>query len=187
DAGMLPAIRARVARAVRRRPTPAQATEAFNRIRRAAGSQRADDDVDIAPGVLVVLGEDRSASVLQIVEPLLLWRALERIGTFEAGQAMYPLIGLDEGLWRWEERRVVARMGTGIMAAAIAGRNHSDARVRTWASSTMRRLHADEPGRAVQGLSHQELADVLRAYAMLRMQSAMRVVVSYVGSEQRSV
>jgi hypothetical protein len=51
----------------------------------------------------------------------------------------------------------------------------------------MRRLHADEPGLAVQELSHQELADVLRAYAMLRMQSAMRVVVSYVGSEQRSV
>lgn len=187
DASMLPALRARLARAVRRRPDTARATEVFNRIRRAAGSERADDDVDIAPGVLAVLREDRSERVLQIVEPLLLWRALEHIGTFEAGQAMYPLIGLDDGLWRWEERRVVSRMGGGIMAAAIAGRNHPDAAVRAWASSTMRRLHADEPGLAVQELSHQELADVLRAYAMLRMQSAMRVVVSYVGSEQRTV
>ncbi len=187
DVSMLPAIRARVARVVRSRPTPAQATDIFNRVRRAAGSQRADDDVDIAPGVLVVLREERSARVLQIVEPLMLWRALENIGSFEAGQAMYPLIGLDDGLWRWEERRIVDRMGGRIMAAAIAGRNHPDARVRAWASTTMRRLHADDPGLAVQELSHRELADVLRAYAMLRMQSAMRVVVSYVGSENRRV
>ncbi|HEY8429516.1 MAG TPA: hypothetical protein VIL20_14120, partial [Sandaracinaceae bacterium] len=184
---MLPAIRARLARIVRRRPEPAWAFEIFNRIRRAAGSQRADDDVDIAPGALVVLREDRSRRVLQMVEPLLLWRSLERMASFEAGQAMYPLFGLDEGVWRHEERRIVDRMGNDIMAAAIAGRNHSDRRVRQWASETMRRLGADDPGRAVQRLDPDQLADVLRAYAMLRMQSAMRVIVSYVGSERRGI
>lgn len=187
DADMVPAIRARLARVIRRRPDPDSAREVFNRIRHAAGSRRADDDIDIAPGVLPVLREERSERVMRMVEPLLLWRALEHIGTFEAGQAMYPLIGLDDGLWRWEERRVVSRMGTGIMAAAIAGRNHSERAVRQWASATMQRLHADEPGLAVQGLEPAQLADVLRAYAMLRMQSAMRVIVSYVGSERRIV
>jgi hypothetical protein len=52
-------------------------------------------------------------------------------------------------------------MGTGIMAAAIAGRNHAERAVRTWASATMRRLGADQPGRAVQGLAPDRLADVL--------------------------
>lgn len=185
---MLPAIRARLARVVRRRPDPPHALEIFNRIRRAAGSQRADDDVDIAPGVLVVLGQDRRERVLQMVEPLLLWRALERMASFESCQAMYPLLaGIDGDLWRWEIRRVVARMGSDIMAAAIAGRGHSDRDVRRWASDTMRRLGADDPGLAVQGLEADQLADVLRAYAMLRMQSAMRVIVSYVDSDRRGV
>ena len=45
---MLPAIRARIALARRRRPEPDVAREVLNRIRHAAGSLRADDDVDIA-------------------------------------------------------------------------------------------------------------------------------------------
>lgn len=187
DSSALPAIRTRIARVVRHRPDADSAREVFNRIRHAAGSRRADDEVDIAPGVLAVLAEERSDRVMKMVEPLLLWRALERIGTFEAGRAMYPLIGLDEGLWRWEERRVVSRMGTAIMAAAIAGRNHSERAVRQWASETMRRLNADQPGLAVQGLEPERLADVLRAYAMLRMQSAMRVIASYIDSDKRVV
>lgn len=185
---MLPAIRARLARVVRRRPEPPHALEIFNRIRRAAGSQRADDDVDIAPGVLSVLGQDRRERVLQMVEPLLLWRSLERMASFESCQAMYPLFaGIDGDLWRWEIRRVVARLGNDVMAAAIAGRGHADRDVRRWASDTMRRLGADDPGRAVQGLDPDQLSDVLAAYAMLRMQSAMRVIVSYVDSDRRGV
>lgn len=187
DAELLPAIRARVAEVVRRRPEPEAAREIFNRIRHAAGSTRADDDVDIAPGVLEVLRADRSAPVLQMVETLLLWRALERIGTFEAGQAMYPLLGLDDGVWRWEARRVVSRMGNDAMAAAIAARAHGDVDVRRWGIRAMRQLGADEPGAAVQRLDSEQLADVLRAYAMFRLQSAMRVIVSYVDSERRSV
>lgn len=185
---MLPAIRARLATVVRRRPEPPHALEIFNRIRRAAGSQRADDDVDIAPGVLSVLGQERSERVLRMVEPLLLWRSLERMASFESCQAMYPLfVGIDPDLWRWEIRRVVARLGNDVMAAAIAGRGHADRDVRRWASDTMRRLGADDPGRAVQGLDPDQLGDVLRAYAMLRMQSAMRVIVSYVDSDRRGV
>ncbi len=187
DAEMLPAIRARIARLRRRRPDPARAFEVFNKVRRAAGSQRADDDVDIAPGALGVLGETRNDIALKIVEPLLLWRSLERIGSFEACRSMFPLIALDGDLWKWETRRVVQRMGNRMMAAAIAGRNDSDRQVRDWSVATMRRMGADDPGRAVHGLAHGELADVLRAYAMLRMQSAMAVIVSYVDSEQRDV
>lgn len=187
EAELLPAVRARLAALVRRRPPPEEAREILNRIRHAAGSERADDDVDIAPGVLEVLREDRSPRVLQMVEPLLLWRALERIGTFEAGRAMYPLLGLDEGVWRWEERRVVSRMGNDVMAAAIAARAHADVEVRRWGIRAMRQLGADEPGIVVPRLEAEQLADVLRAYAMFRLQSAMRIIVSYVDSERRSV
>jgi hypothetical protein len=184
---MLPAIRARL-RVLRRDRSPEiVAFDVFSRIRRAAGSERADDDVDIAPGVLAVLGEDRRPRVLKIAEPLLLWRSLERLGTFEAGRTMLPLVSLDGEVWRWEARRVARRMGPRIMAAAITARNHPDPRIRAWAIATMRRLHADEPGLAVQGLAHDVLPDVLRAYAMLRMQGAMRVIVSYIDSDRRSV
>lgn len=187
DETMLPAIRARIARVRRERPAPHRAYDTFSRIRRAAGSTRADDDVDLAPGVLVVLREDRSDRVLRMAEPLLLWRSLERMGTLEAGQAMYPLIGLDGDLWRWEERRVVARMGRGIIAAAILGRADADPRVREWSSAALRRLRAEVPGLAVQQLEPAQLVDVLRAFAMTRVQSAMRVIASFVTSDHRSV
>jgi hypothetical protein len=184
---MLPAIRARIEYVRRRRPEQRYAFDIWNQIRRGAGSERADDEVDIAPGVLVALRASRRERVLRMVEPLLYLRALERVGTFEACRAMYFLFVLDDGLWRFEQRRVVNRMGPRMMAAAIAARNHDDRHVRAWATATMRRLGADDPGRAVQGLDHEVLADVIRAYAMLRMQSAMRVIVSYTDSDRRSV
>ncbi len=187
DEDMLPAIRARIAHVRRHRPHPHRAYDVFNRIRRAARSPGTDGDVDIASGALAVLREDRSARVMQMVEPLLLWRTLEHIGTFEAGRAMFPLIGLDGDLWRREERRVVSRMGKAILAAAVVGRGESNRAVRDWASATLRRLDAEEPGLAVQQLEPAQLADVLRAFAMARVQSAMRVIGSYVGSDRRSV
>lgn len=188
---MLPAIRARIEYVRRRRPEPRYAVDIFRQIRRGAGSLRADDDVDIAPGSLIALRatprERMKRMVLRMVEPLLYLRALERIGTFEACRAMYFLFVLDDGLWRFEQRRIVNRMGSRMMAAAIAGRNHEDRQVRAWSTATMQRLGLEDPGRAVQGLDHEVLADVIRAYAMLRMQSAMRVIVSYTDSDRRSV
>jgi tetratricopeptide (TPR) repeat protein len=73
------------------------------------------------------------------------------------------------------------------MAAAILGRSGDDRYVRRWGSWAMRHLGADDPGRAVQELDERYLPDVLRAYARLHMQSAMRVIVSYVDSDRRGI
>ena len=188
DASMLPAIRARIARLRRRRPEQAWAFDVFNRIRRAAGSTRADDEVDIEGGILPVLAQDRHPRVLAMAEPLLLLRSCERLRTFDAVTTMLPIFALDEGgVWRWESRRVGARLGADAMAAALVAQRHEDAEVRSWARLMVERLGAVEPGRAIQGLTDAQLADVLRAYATLRVQSAMRIIVAFVGSERRIV
>jgi hypothetical protein len=190
DEEMLPAIRARIARLRRGRPERRWAVDILNRFRRRANGDEGERD-DPAVGALEELGEEHGrrerAMVLQMAEPLMLWRALDRIGTLEAQQAVFPLIGLDRGLWMPEARNWVRRREHALMAAAILGRAGEGRYVRRWGRWAMRHLGADDPGRAVQALDEELLPDVLRAYAELRMMSAMRVIVSYVDSERRRI
>jgi len=190
DEEMLPAIRARIERLRRGRPERNWAVDIMNRFRRRANGDEGESD-DPAVGALEELAEahrEREREmVLDMAEPLMLWRALDRMGTLEAQQAAFPLMGLDRGLWMPEARNWVRRRGDALMAAAIIGRAGDDRYVRRWGQWAMRHLGADDPGRAVQRLDEAYLPDVLRAYARLRMMSAMRVIVSYVDSDRRRI
>ena len=190
DEDTLPAIRARIARVTRARPPENWARDILTRFRVRAPREEGAD-VDVAPGVLTELERSHAAEerrfVLKMAEPLLLWRSLEHIGTFEAQQAAYPLIGLDSGLWMPEARNWVRRGGNDLMAAAIVGRSDRDRYVRQWARWAVETLGAEDPGRAIQSLDEAQLPDVLRAYAMTHVLSAMRVIVSYTSSDRRRV
>lgn len=190
DEDMLPAIRARIARAGHGRPPENWARDILTRFRVRAPREEGAE-VDVAPGVLAELARSHRAEerrfVLKMAEPLLLWRSLERIGTFEAHQAAYPLIGLDDGLWMPEARNWVRRRGNDLLAAAIVGRSDSNRHVRSWARWAVETLHGEDPGRVIQGLDEAQLPDVLRAYAMTHVQSAMRVIVSYTSSDRRRI
>lgn len=182
----VPAIRERLGRLRRVRPTRDEANAALTAIRRAAGSRRADDMVDIAPGVEVLLATDRSTPTLRMAEPLLLLRSLERIGTTESLRLVPAVLHLDGEPWRMEGRRVTIRLGDRVAAAAIHARSDDDnPEGRTWARWTSDRLDLDNPGAVVQRMSGDQLADVLRAYATAHTLSAISVVASFVDADQR--
>jgi hypothetical protein len=185
-ASALPAIAERLTRLRRGRPSTEDAATALTAIRRAAGSRRADDMIDIAPGIEVALETDRSPAMLRVAEPLLLLRSLERLGTTDALVLVPEVLRLDGEPWRMEGRRVTLRMGDRIAAAAIRARSADDnAEGRLWARWTTDRLDLDNPGGLAQRMSGTDLADVLAAYSATHTLAAIPVVASFVDADQR--
>src|SRR5690606_16751120 len=89
----LPAIAARLRALAARRPQEDD-YQSFARFRHATGSRRADDAVDIEPGVELTLEQHRDPLTLHFAELLLLARALERMGGLEAGRLLADVIGV---------------------------------------------------------------------------------------------
>jgi hypothetical protein len=184
---MLPAIRTRLGDLRNRRPPPEEALPILHELRRAAGSRRADDLIDIAPGVTIVLAARRDRPVLRMVEPVLLQRSLERIATTEALALIPEVLRLDRRAWEMEGRRVTLRLGDRAAAAILLARSHDDSAGREWARWSIAELQLADPGRLVQRLGPRDLADVLAAWGGTRTMDAMSVVASYVDDSRRIV
>ncbi len=180
-------IAQRLAALKRSRPRPERVRQVLTAIRHAVGSRRADDSVDIAPGVLSVLERQRDPSALQVVEPLLLLRSLERIATREAGLLIAELLDFDEGAWTQETRRAQARVGTALLPALIELRGHADAAVRRWARRGIRVLGMRDPVVATAQSDHHLTAQVLRAYANPLDFKALPVITSFLGNDRTEV
>ncbi len=185
EAEALPAIRARVA--TFRSLDPDASYDALRSFRHVLGSRRADDMIDIAPGVPRVLEESRDEVTVAMAERVLLVRSLERIGTLEAGRTMADVFATDTEAWRWEMRRVVDRMGARLLPALVVLRSHDDRRVRSWARSTIEDLGMEQPGLAIQQEDNALLADLLRAYGEQKDMDAMPVVVSFTTHDRAQV
>jgi tetratricopeptide (TPR) repeat protein len=183
----LPAIRARLAELQRARPLPEDAQEILQQLRRATGSRRADDIVDVADGIPAVLAERRDRDVLRMAEPLLLLRSLEGIATTEALSLVPEVLRLDPRAWTMEGRRSTLRLGDRAAAALIRARAHPDPAAREWARWSGRELSLEDAGRLVQRLGPRDLADVLRAWGATRSIDAMPVVASFVDDPRRLV
>ncbi len=187
DEDALPAIDARIAVLARRQLDAEQAGKTLTAIRHAAGSRRADDNVDIAPGVLVLLGERRDDIVARIAEPLLLMRSLERMATVDSIGRIGVLAGLDRGIWMPEGRRAIVRLGPRAIPALIESKLAESPAARTWGRWGLRQLTVSTPGMIVQGRDSALLSEILRAWGKVLDFDAMRVVISYVGNERTEV
>ena len=184
----LSAIEARLVSARRVRPTLDEANTALTAFRRATGSRRADDLVDIADGVSTVLTTTRDRATVKMAEPLLLLRSLEAMHAHEASMVMPQVFRLDGEAWRMESRRVTIRLGDEVAAAAIRARGDADnTEGRAWARWTTERLGLDAPGTLVQRLSPAQLSEVLRAYGDTHTLAAIPVVASFVDADHRRV
>jgi hypothetical protein len=185
-ASALPDIAGRLAFLRRARPTRDEAERALTAFRRATGSRRADDMVDLAEGIEAVLAERRDLATRRLAEPLLLLRSLEAIGTTEALRLVPAVLSLDGEPWRMEGRRVTARLNDRVAAAAILARGSNEyPEGRVWARWTTDRLGLDDPGALAQRLPHDLLAEVLAAYATTHTLSALPVIASFVDADQR--
>ena len=182
----LPAIRARI----ESYQPPGSSDEAYrvlSAFRHAVGSRRADDDVDVIPGILSVLAEDRSEATATLAEQRLLVRALADLGTPQAGRLMADLFATDAEAWRWEAKRAVFRMGPTALPILLEARQHPNPRVRRWGRWGLRHLGLHDPGVAVQQGDAALLAATLRAYGALREMDAVAVVASFVTDDRRQV
>lgn len=183
----LPAIAERIEQTRRQIVPPEDGREALRAFRHAVGSRRADDMVDIAPGILPVLEERRTREVGRTAERLLLLRSLEAIGTVEAQRRIADLFSLTNEMWRWEQRRVVHRMGVRLLPGLILARGHRDRGVRLWARGHIRNLGMKDPANALRVEDPELLAQIIDAYAEVKDLDTMPLILSYVGHEDRRI
>ncbi|MCA9607134.1 MAG: hypothetical protein KC619_16120 [Myxococcales bacterium] len=186
----LPAIRGRIDRIRRGRPPANWAVDILNRFRRRGRGE--DGEIDLVAGAMAELAEEHRLPhererVVAMAEPAFLWAALDAMETLEAQRAVFGLIGIDEGQWRPEGRNWVRRRGTELVAAALYARGDGDRFVREWGRYAFDTTGAEQPGRVIPSVDPERLPDVLGAYADARVQSAMRVVVSYTGHSRRAI
>ncbi|HJL00148.1 MAG TPA: hypothetical protein RMH85_10370 [Polyangiaceae bacterium LLY-WYZ-15_(1-7)] len=176
----LGAIDARVAY-TRRQIIPGEdGYDALRAFRHATGSRRADDMVDIEPGILPTLAERRDAIIGRSAERLLLIRSLERMGTLEAQRRIGDVLALTPEMWRWERRRIVHRHGEALLPALVVLRGHDDRDVRRWARVSIDELGMSNPATALQTEDLGRLAELVGAYAEIRELDAMPVTISFV-------
>ena len=191
DESWLDAIDARIRGLASRRPPVETITLALAEIRRATGSRRADDPVDLALGVLPALSTRRDLPMVATCESVLLWRALEQVGTARSLRLVADIVALDGTAWEQEMHRTVERVGVRLGPMLIEVRSHPSAAVRRWSRWATAELALDQPGRAIQLPSVAGdttlLANILRAWGTAHDLNAMRVVVSFVGSEHGEV
>lgn len=183
----LPAIRERLALLRRARPSSEEPQALLHSVRHATGSRRADDMIDVADGVPIILAERRDRDILLIAEPLLLLRSLERQSSTEALSLVPEVLRLDRNAWTMEGRRLIVRLGDRAAAAAILARSHEDRAGREWARWTSTELGLDNPGRLVQRLEPHDLADVLSAWGATRTMDALGVLSSYLDDSRRAI
>lgn len=177
----LPAIAERL-RQTRRQEIPEEdGYDALRFFRHATGSLRADDMIDIVPGILPTLAERQSTVVGRTAERLLYMRSLEAIGTTESQVMIGDILALTSRMWRWERRRLVERHGASLLPGLLILRNHPESPVRVWARWAIEELGMELPAEALQQDDPMLVARILRAYGESRDMDSMEVVISFVG------
>jgi tetratricopeptide (TPR) repeat protein len=180
----LPAIAARVQTLQSHRPALTETIPTLASFRRALGSRRADDDVDMANGIPSVLRERRDANVLSMAESVLLLRTLERIGTIDAQKLLTTILSWDGDAWQQESRRIYSRMGARLLPLLINPPGNPNKVIRRWIPAAARDFHLDNPSRAVQQTDARLVSEILVAYGNIRRMDAMRVIASFLGNER---
>lgn len=187
NADALPAIEARLQRTSRQIVPEEDGADALRYFRHAVGSRRADDTMDIAPGIPEVVKERPSPDVGRSAERLLLLRSLERIGSVPAQRLMGDVFALTPSMWRRERRLLLERMSARLLPGLLWMRAHDEPDVRRWARAAIARLGLGDPGRAVQEEDPERLAGILEAYGATREMNAMTVIISFVGHSDERV
>lgn len=184
----LPGIAERLTQLRQARPSPERVLALMTALRHAVGSRRADDRIDRASGVLAVLARDRDKAARKVIEPLLLLRSLEQIGTLASQTLIASVLTIDAGdSWDHEARMLRERLGLALLPGLIALRSHEDARVRNWAQAGMRALGMEDPA-VVTALGDTHLvARAVAAYSEPLDFQAMPVLVRLVASDKLEV
>jgi hypothetical protein len=163
-----------------------EVTRIVTSFRHAVGSRRADDLVDIAPGIGAVLENAHDRPTVRLAAAILIERAGERIDTQPALALVPELMRFGGEGMRLEGRRITMRLDARLAATAIASVSSGDAEARTWATWSAERFGTAEPGQFVRTLEPELVPDVLRAYARAHVMSAVPIAASFVDVDRRA-
>ncbi len=121
------------------------------------------------------------------ISTVCLVRALAHIGSTPAIKAMIPVAIDHTRALQTDTTFQVRALGEKSVAALIETRKDPSSEVRHFAVAQLEAMQKRLPGEAVQTKSNQVLADVLRAYGLVRDMDAMSVILSFVNSERAQV
>jgi tetratricopeptide (TPR) repeat protein len=114
-------------------------------------------------------------------------RALAHIGTTRAIKAFVPIAMDREKVLMVEVTNEIHALGEKAVAALIESRKDPSGAVRHYAVAQQEAMQKRLPGEAVQTKSNQVLADVLRAYGLVRDMDAINVILAFVNSDRAQV
>lgn len=183
----VPAMRERMDRLLRPVIEADEVTRIVTAFRHAVGSRRADDLVDVAPGIGTVLETAHDRPTVRLAAAILLERAAERIDTVESLALVPELMRFGGDGMRLEGRRITMRLDARLAATVIRSVGHPDREARLWATWSAERFGTADPGRFVRTLEPDLVPDVLRAYAAAHVMGAVSIASSYVGAESRAL
>jgi hypothetical protein len=163
-----------------------EVTRIVTSFRHAVGSRRADDLVDVAPGIPIVLETVHDRPTVRLAAAILIERAAERIDGTDALMLVPELMRFGGDGMRLEGRRITMRLDARLAAVAIRSASHGDREARLWATWTAERFGTAEAGRFVATLEPELVPDVLRAYAAAHVMNGVSVAISFVAAESRA-
>lgn len=183
----LPGIRARFADLEKQRLDTPRFADALTSFRRAVGSNRADDDVDLAPGILLVAPETPTETVAVAGELLLVLRSLEALDSPDAGLLLGDAVALAPSALGQEAVRIRNRLGLRMVPAYVELRGHKSVDVRRWAARSLRVLGITDATVATQQEDPRLLGATLRAYGVTHDLEAMPTLMSFLNDPRIQV
>lgn len=183
----LPAIQERFSQLTKQPLDTDGFADALTRFRRALGSTRADDDLDLAPGILMTAVETPTETVALAGELVLLMRSLEAIGTPDAGLLLAEAISLAPSALAQEAIRIRNRLGIRMVPAYLELRGHKSPEVRRWAARSLRALGVTDATIATQQDDPMLLAATLRAYGLTHDLEALPTLMSFLNDSRIQV
>ncbi len=121
------------------------------------------------------------------VAVLAIGRALVELGTTPAAREVVNIYFYFGDLFRIDAQQLVQRLGDRAVPALTEARKHDVEKVRRWAARALDTLGRAIPGEAVQIADPEIVADVIRAYGRAKELDALRVIVSFTGSDRASI
>lgn len=155
-------------------------------VKEANGGRTSTETGDLVDALLRVQKNDGAGYKATLATALCL-RALAKIGTTPALRFVVRVAADHDGALRPEVTRVVKVAGEKAVPALIELRRTPDTSLRRWAGATLESMGKRVPGDAVQTPNGELLADVLRAYAQVRENDAIPVIISFVNTDRALV
>ncbi len=169
----------------------------LGRARRAARAEvrrrmreRGDEGEVVTPDYLDLLlahAGPESPHMAPLKELVACSRALEAIGSPSAVRGLISVYVRFGELLRADTQLALSRLGPRAIAPLIEATRHPAPQVAEWAAARLARLDKSEASSAVEGLSPELTADVLRAYGRNQDLSALPLLIAHAGSARDAV